>query len=171
MRRSETPNAWLDVSSSSFVLVAVLVASTSGQLEVVPPVPAAAPSKLAASDVTKEVAAVRTHAKAVQAGVAALVARKGADPAKAAAALGLSIAKLRYDVAQFKAATKTAPTQVKVTLGKLDKQLVAFSKTLDGIAAGQPLSKGDADGASASANRVMDEIDALFALLEPVVHR
>ena len=171
MRSSGLPNACLGVSTSSFFLVAILVASTSGHIDVTPPVPAATTAKLAASEVAKEVTAVRTDARALQAGVAALVARKGADPAKATATLGVSVAKLRSDVAQFKTATKTAPTQVKRTLGKLDKQLVAFSKAIDGIATGQPLSEGDADRASASANRVMDEIDALFGLLEPVVYR
>ena len=171
MRRSGLANAWLDVSTSSFFLVAGLVASTLAYVDVAPPVPAAAPVKLAASQVTQEVAAVRTDAKTLQAGVAALVARKGADPAKAAAALGVSVAKLRSDVARFKTATKNAPTEVKLTLGTLDKQLLAFSKVLDGIETGQPLSKGDADDASASAKRVMDGIDALFGLIEPVVHR
>lgn len=121
--------------------------------------------------IVEELAAVRQGGRNLQAGVATLVARKGADPAKAAGSLAVSVAQRRKDVARFKSATKASPTAIKLTLEKLDKRLLAFSEALGAIPKDRPLSKGDADRASSSNKRVMDEIDALFGLLEPVVHR
>lgn len=128
-------------------------------------------AKLAASKVAEEVDALRRDAKVQQAGVAALVAKKGKGPAKALDSLAVSVADLRKDVAKFKNATKAAPAEVRQALRKLDKRIIGFSAALEAIPTDRPLSAADANGASASAQRVIDEIDALFGLLEPVVYR
>lgn len=141
------------------------------QLAHVAPASAPTTAKLAAAKVVKEVAALREGAKALQTAVAGLVARKGTNPSKAAAALAGSVASLRKDVAKFKSATKTAPKQIGVTLDKLDAQLVTFAVALSAIPKDQPLSKGDANNATSASVRVMNDIDAVLGLLEPVVHR